>query len=284
MACSREGVYFLCFVVGLTVAAIYTAKNALILLASFLVILVVASILLGRNNVRKVLVQRRLNDELFAQQEAHITLVAQNVGHRARYAIQLFEDFERDRTIGPIYVSCLRPDSTASCDYDCVFQHRGTVRFRQIQVRSRFPMPFFEFRAVYPLEARNTVYPERLSERDLIQFEADATRSHATSLHRQPRMQELQFGHQTGRILWKLSARRGEFIEELQRPGRAVCAETIRFVPKSELTVADFEKQISQITDYALKALESGKQISISTNQRVISSNRHDILEFLANA
>ncbi len=283
-ACSREGVFFLFFVLGAGGAAIYTAKNSLILLFCFLVFTLLATLYIGRKNVSGLSLDRRFQDEIFANKEAHIDLLATNTGKRARYALHLYEDFEQDRTIGPIFIPCLKPEETAQTQYDCIFHERGIVRFRQIQIRSRFPLPFFEFRAIYPCEAKNTVYPACDPERDRVCFSEDADDARGQTIQRNTRIQELEHGHQRGHILWKLSARRGTFIEEIDHSTRHALSQTIDFKPKTEMTLANYERQISQITDLCLKAFAEDSVVTLRAEDKVIASKRKEILDFLANA
>ena len=283
-ACSREGVFFLFFVLGSGGAAIYTAKNSLILLFCFLVFTLLATLYIGQKNVSRLSLDRRFQDEIFADKEAHIDLLATNTGKHARYALHLYEDFEQDRTIGPIFIPCLKPEETAQAQYDCIFHERGTVRFRQIQVRSRFPLPFFEFRAIYPCETRNTVYPSCDPERDMVCFSEDSDNTRGQTIQRNTRLQELEHGHQRGHIQWKLSARRGTFIEEIDHSLRRSLSQTIDFKSKDDMPLANYERQISQITDLCVRAFAEDTVITLRTKDRDIPSKRKDILDFLANA
>lgn len=284
IACSREGIFFLFFVLGLGGAAIYTAKNSLILLFCFLVFTLIATLYIGRSNVSRLHLDRRFQDELFANQEAHIDLLAKNTGKHTRYALHLYEDFDQDRTIGPIFVPSLKPEETVQTPYDCIFYERGSVRFRQIQVRSRFPLPFFEFRAIYPCETRNTVYPARDTARDMITYLKETASPQGRTLQRHTRLQELEHGHQRGHIQWKLSARRNTFIEQVDHSTRHHLTQAIDFKPRSALSASDFERQISQITDDCMNAFQEDRTVIIHTGANVVPSHRKAILEFLANA
>ena len=283
-ACSREGIFFLLFLMGLGGAALYTAKNALILLFCFFIFTLLATLYIGRKNVASLRLNRRFQDEFFAGEEAHIDLLVHNPGKHTHYALHLYEDFEQDRTIGPIFIPSLKPDETSQAQYDCIFHHRGTVRFRQLQVRSRFPLPFFEFRAIYPCEMRHTVYPSCDPGRDRIFFSDEIQTPKGGGFFRNTRFQELEHGHQRGHIQWKLSARRGTFIETVDHHVRHQSAMTIDFKSRADLPPADFERQISQLTDCCLKAFSNGTALLIRSPDHEIAPKRQDILEFLAHA
>jgi len=237
---------------------------------------------MGRRNVKDLNVARRFNNELFAATESHIDILTQNNGKKAHYALHIFEDFEQNRTIGPIFIPTLQPGQTAQAPYDCIFPSRGSARFRQIQIRSRFPVPLFEFRAEYPCEDKATVYPQRLPERDLVRFSASAQDEHGASWRRSPRIQALDNGRLTGRILWKLSARRGTLIEEVRKPTPAGASHVVALTPKSALPAAEYERQISQVTDFCLCSLENGDPVALEHNDQITPGNRRELLEFLS--
>ena len=282
IAGSREGVFFILFLLGLGAAVVYTSKNSLILLFCFLLFTVLATLVLGRRNVLGLSLSRRINHELFAAQEAHIDILTRNDSARAHYSLHVYEDFEQRRTIGPIFIPTLAPGEVAQAPYDCVFPYRGNVRFRQIQVRSRFPIPFFEFRATYPCDEQNTVYPQRLPQRDLVTFAGNSDETRGNARRRQNRIQALQDGRQAGRILWKISAKRGTLIEEVAKPARAATSHVVQLTPKYALTPLEFERQISQITDFCLDSLDKGDAVSIRYGDQLTSGKRRDLLEFLS--
>ena len=289
-AINREGALAIFFFLGLAGAAIYSGNNGLILLfcwllAAFTLMIVVAV----RNCSAELTMERRFSGEVYAGRDTCIDVVITNHGSRPLYGLHVFERFEDDRFIGPMYIRRLDPGTTVTARYMCLFANRGIAHFTGFQVRSRFPLPFVELR--YECAATDTafIYPEPIPGRDMIRFEEDRTETAAAPRRgRDTAIRELVHGRKAGKILWKLSARRQKWLEAVPMPARPdddVPAITI--VPKSVLGSIPYERQISQITSFVLSQLQHDKrgEILVHNAKHAYGNSpalRRGVLEMLA--
>ncbi|MCL2325568.1 MAG: hypothetical protein FWC40_03560 [Proteobacteria bacterium] len=275
LALSREAILFIFFVLGLGSAAVYTGRNSLILLFCVLFIAIVVCLTLGRQNVKSLRLERRLISEFFANQESSVEVLVHNLRQQRRYGLHVYESFGQAHTIGPMFVPALMAAQTAVMRYVCVFPNRGETRFCQIEVRSRYPMPFFEFRATYACEALALVYPALIEERGTLAFrDAPAQAAHARR-HHQTRLRELINGRKTGRIVWKVSAKSRRWIEEVRAFEPAGNARALHIKSPHAMSSAAFERHVSETATFALDCLESGESISLWLDETCLVPSGH---------
>lgn len=290
IALNREGALFFFFVLGLGAAAIYSGKSGLMLLFCCLFAAIVVFAVIARQNFTQPLrIERRFVEDVFAGCDTRIDLLVTNEGTTPIYGIHIFERFETDRTIGPMFIRRLAPGETATARYMCVFPTRGQARFCGFQIRSRFPLPFFELRQDIECETMHFVYPEPKPGTEQIVFQT----TQAAFCPRKNRVsenviRELVHGRRAGRILWKLSAKRQTWLESV--PLRVRSAETmpvISITPKNVLGDENFELQISQITAYILNQIQLDRSGEIHFGAEQLPygkapQQRREVLEMLA--
>ena len=290
IAINREGALAIFFFLGLAGAAIHSGNNGLILLFcwTFAAAILLCAMAL-RNCTPNLLIQRRFSEELFAQRDTRVDVIITNTSHKTLYGLHIFERFENNRTIGPIFVRKLPPDATVTAQYLCRFVNRGYAHFSGFEVRSRFPLPFFELR--YPIDAPDNafIYPEPKPGRDLIQFACnpDKASKRLRSSH-QVTFRELEHGRKSGKILWKLSAKKQKWIEAVPlRTAPQDLTPVIQIQHKKEIGSAAFENQLSQITHFVLKRMMNDQCGIVQCDNIPIEytntpQSRRKLLEFLA--
>ena len=290
VAINREGALAIFFFLGLGGSAIYSGNNGLILLFCWLLAAFTLMILVAvRNCSPQLLIERRFSEEIFAGRDAHIDVLITNHGSRPLYGLHIFERFENDRFIGPMFIPRIDPGMTVTAQYQCLFVNRGNAHFCGFQVRSRFPLPFFELRYDCPAEAQSFIYPEPLSGSELLQFAEDSAQTPAHSLRsRDTTIRELVHGRKAGKILWKLSARKQKWLEAVPVHSRSLdTVPVISVIPRKVLGSAQYEKQISQITSFVLSQMQhdlSGEVLVGNAHHAYGNSpaSRRQILELLA--
>lgn len=290
IALNREGVLFLCFVLGLGAFAIYSGNHSSLLFFCCLVaVWLILAFIAHRNFVQPLCIERRFVEEIFAGKDTRIDVLVTNRGTAPIYGLHIFEQFEDGSVIGPMFVHRLGPGETATARYVCVFPKRGQMKFGGFQLRSRFPLPFWEMRRHVSSETIGFVYPEPVSGMDQIVFQTSCSdggprRAHASETV----IRELIHGHRAGRILWKLSAKRRSWLESV--PLRTRSSETvpvIRVVGKEQLGEERFELQISQVTAYVLTQLQYHRTGEVHLGHKPfqygrLPQQRRELLEILA--
>ena len=289
LALNREGGLFLFFMAGLGGAAIYSGNSGLVLFFCAIFAVMVLAYFVARNNLKKISVERRFVEEIFAQKESRIDLLIKNQGNHTVYGLHIFDSFGQNHQIGPVFVRQLAPGETATARYLCQFPTRGVAQFMGFQVRSRFPLPFFEFRLDIDHPESSCVYPEPVNGFDQVFLApSESQENMARAYAEEHTIRELVHGRRTGRILWKLSARRQTWLESVPLrhplPGDHLI---ITVADKKSMTPEQFERQISQITDLVLKRLQNYKTGEVHLGAHIYeyghsAKERQDLLEALA--
>ena len=289
IAINRQGGLFIFFIVGLGAAAIYAGNSGVMLFFCALFAVCVLAIGVARRNLRQISIERRFVEDIFAGRESRIDLLIKNNGKKTVYGLHVYDTFEQNRQIGPVFVKQLPPGETATARYMCQFPGRGIARFRGFQIRSRFPLPFLELRCDMEHTDSAFVYPEPIAGHDMLVLEpADVNKPRYQTKKDDNTIRELVHGKRLGRILWKLSARRQVWMESvpLRRPVRGD-KPAIVVLGKEKLGAERFERQISQVTDFALKRMMQNQSGEVHIGHQTIHygvspQERRVLLETLA--
>jgi uncharacterized protein (DUF58 family) len=290
IALNREGALFFFFVLGLGASAIYSGKSGLMLLFCCMIAAIVVFAIMAHQNFQQSLkIERRFVEEVFAGCDTRIDLLITNEGSAPIYGIHIFEKFESERTIGPMFIRRLAPGETATARYMCVFPSRGQAQFCGFEIRSRFPLPFFELRRDIPCKTTHIVYPEPITGTEHIVFQP-AESQNCPRKHRfsENVIRELVHGRRAGRILWKLSAKRQTWLESVPlRTRSAATMPAIFITPKMAMHDEIFERQISQITAYILTQIQLDRTGEVHFGKEQLTygkspQQRREILEMLA--
>ena len=290
IAMNREGGLFIFLLLSVGAAAIYSGKNGLMLLFCCLfAALMIFSLIARRNLSVPLVIERRFVEEIYAQRDVRVDVLITNAGQFPVYGLHVYERFEDGRTIGPMFVRQLAPGETAVARYMCKFPTRGNAKFCGFQVRSRFPLPFFEQR--FDVEHLDTafVYPHPANYREPLGI-TSLNSDFEPEVHQRAdeTIRELAHGRRAGRILWKLSAKRQIWLEAVPKRKRmSMHRPVIQIVPRSVLGNEKYEKQISQITWMVLDQLQYEKSGVIVVEDRhypygQTAAQRRELLEMLA--
>ncbi|MBO4349854.1 MAG: hypothetical protein J6A01_02785 [Proteobacteria bacterium] len=289
-AVNREGALFIFFLTALGGASIYSGKSGLMILFCCLFAGVVILTAAARMNcMQKLVIERRFVEDIFANRDTKIDILVTNYGNSPVYGIHVYERFEGDRTIGPMFIRKLVPGETATARYLCQFPSRGNAHFCGMEVRSRFPLPFFEWRQTIDSDLSAFVYPEPISGSDQIVMtntQSDTPARHAKK--DDTTIRELVHGRRAGRILWKISAKRQIWLESVPTASRSRSKRSvIQIQSRQNLGAQRYETQISQITFYVLNQMQNNLKGEIVVgNQHVPYGNsqteRREVLEMLA--
>ncbi|MBR4986757.1 MAG: hypothetical protein IKY83_13580 [Proteobacteria bacterium] len=290
IAMNREGGLFIFFLVAVGGASVYSGKNGLMLLfcclfAAFLIFSLVAR----RNLSIPLVIERRFVEEIFAQKDVRMDVLVRNAGQFPVYGLHVYERFEDGRMIGPMYVRQIAPGETAIARYMCRFPTRGNARFCGFQVRSRFPLPFFELRCDVSCLDTAFVYPHPENYQEPLGFTSiDSDLEPEAHQRVDETIRELVHGRRAGRILWKLSAKRQIWLEAVPKKKRmSMHRPVITIIPKSVLGAEKFERQISQITWLVLEQLAREQAGEIVVDDRhyaygQTAAQRQELLKMLA--
>ena len=261
----------------------------MLLFSCILAAFVIFYSLARRNISQNISIERRFIEELFAGRDSRIDIIIKNNGPITVYGIHVFEKFEGNAFIGPMFLRKIAPGETAVARYMCFFPIRGNAHFCGFQIRSRFPLPFFELRADFDAEDNLPVFPQPIPETNLIAFNEIASDKLPKRFHQKDTtIRELVHGRRTGRILWKLSARRQTWIEEAPIHVRSpIGMPVIQIVDKSFLGPEKYERQISQITAYILNQIQIGRcgELQVGNTRLPYGKSpaqRREVLEKLA--
>ena len=288
---NREGGLFIFFLLGLGGAAVYSGNSGLMLFFCTLLAVCVMGVVVARRNLRGIIVERRFPEEFFAGREVRVDLLIRNTGRLPLYGLHVFDSFDLDRQIGPVYVRHLGAGDVANAHYTCKFPHRGLAHFRSFEVRSRFPLSFLEFRLDLTRHDSTYIYPEPLDGTEEVTFKSDGTGRRSVRFQKlYTSIREIRDGRKSGRILWKLSARRQIWLEavDIRRPD-VDGASMIIVTPRLKLGTERYERQISQVTDYTLKRIQDNRQGSVQIGRQLLPygggpQQRRVLLESLAQA
>ena len=291
VAINREGVLFVFFWLALGAAAIYSGNAGLMILFCMLTAAFALVSALAHRNMQPLEVVRRFPEDIFAQRNAHIDVLMTNRSAIPVYGLHLYERFDDAHCIGPIYVARLAPGETARARYMCIFDVRGVAQFSTFEVRSRFPVPIFEWRQTIEASDMARVYPRYEPGTDLIAFcEEEST---APPPADRPRFQtemhtiaELRHGRRRGRILWKLSAKKGKIYEDIPIRNKRH-AQTSHIVVETARgrSRVEYEREIAQVATFCTQHACDGRLGSVRLGTTVYRFGAsHDQWRRLLNA
>ena len=263
-AINREGILFVFFLCALGAAAVYSGLAGLMILFCALTASAVLLCVLGRRNMQPLKIVRRFSQDIYAGRETSVEVFVTNCGKTASFGLHVYEMFGPNRCIGPIFIGRLEPGETAAARYTCIFDVRGVARFSAFEARSRFPAPLAEWRQTVGAPDAAYVYPRIDEGCDLIEFDGGApdmpAPSGAAAQNRELRsISELRNGRRRGRILWKLSAKKGKIYEDVAAPGRQKAATPqICVGAQNGFPRALHERRIAQVATFCAKRARSG--------------------------
>ena len=273
-AINREGVLFVFFWLALGMAAVYSGNAGLMILFCMLTSAFALLYVLARRNMRPLEIARRFPEDIFACRQARVDVFVTNRSPVPVYGLHLYEKFDDDHCIGPMNIRRLAPGETARAGYVCVFGERGVAQFSSFEVRSRFPVPIFEWRRTIDASDMARVYPRYEMGTELIHFcdvfdDAPPSASLPTKAEEHA-ITELRHGRRRGRILWKLSAKKGRIYEDIPiRNNRQIQTPQIVVKPARGRPRSEYEREIAQVASFCTRHMLDGYAGSVRLRHAV---------------
>ncbi|MGI5830277.1 MAG: DUF58 domain-containing protein [Bradymonadia bacterium] len=276
IAVNREGYLLIFALIVLAFAAIYSGNNGLALLISLLLAFFVYGIRLSRQNIRGLHLERLLQGEFYAKQEQRIKIMVQNLSEERKYALHLYECFEQGQDIGPMIIDELASKEKLIIYYDCVFQRRGKLSFSKIKIQSRFPTNFFELRLALDCADNYIVYPHIIPwQHDAIKNDNMQPNQNARPQKVDERMRRWHAGNSMARILWKISAKRGQYVERQIIRHPRTKSYRIDILPQSAFKDEEaYEESISKAASIAVHKLNQGYSTSLWLGECLVPEGR----------
>lgn len=289
---TRVGFWYVLFTVIVGIAATNTGNNALYLVLAVMLGMLVLSGLTSRSNVRRLDVEARFPEEVFANRPFGVELTVTNGGAwLPRWLIVV--SLPKGR--GNLLVPHLPAGESYRGRIETMFETRGVHALGSTHLWSVFPMGFFNKGMRYPHGARVLVYPEIFSD-------TEPPRRAGGSAGEEP-MRRKGWGHELWSLRpfrpgddprsvhWKQTARTGQLIA-MEREAEQGQRLSILFDNAAGAleTTADkerFETLVSEAATAATRYLERGFEVELITRERVVSfgngrHQRHRILAALA--
>lgn len=277
-----DGLLFITLGLLIGLSALNSGQNLLYLVLSMMLSMLIISVILARNNLRRLTPYRNYPLEFYAGQTVQGFIELHNAKRvYYSYAIGVQEviggplrggkDLETRVFRG--FALIVPPGRRAQCPLSINLAVRGLYTIRQARIISRFPFGFFEKMRSYPDAAKILVYPKLVPAYALMAYcpqffgELEAERKGRGSTIFGIR--DYQHGDSARLIHWKLSAKghgikAKEFEQEESRSYRLMldlrCPEN-----PSPAILADFEKAVSVAATLARMMLQQGARVALWT-------------------
>lgn len=289
---TRVGLWYVLFTVIVAVAATNTGNNALYLVLSGMLALLVVSGQMSRRNLRRLGVELAAPAEVHARRPTRLDFALES---RSRFAARwlLLVAIE---PAGPWrLVPRLGPGERAAGTIEQIFPRRGRHRLAALHVASLYPLGLFRKGLRYPLGREVLVYPELFAAGEIETARAgtagDLSASRPGWGHDLHALRGFRAGDDPRGIHWKKSAQTGLLVYQ-EREAEETLRLSILFDDGTG-RLADaageqrFERLVSEAATAAVDHLARGFEVELVTRRRRIpygagARQRHEILELLA--
>lgn len=289
---TRVGLAYLLLALVVGAAAGNTGNNALYMVLSAMLGLLVVSGLASRANLRRLFVELDFGGELFARRPALAGFV---VHHRGRWLPRWLLLLTVDGAGRGRLVPFLPPGGQARGQLELLFPRRGRHRLRAAHFASLFPLGLFRKGLRYPLEREVLVYPE-LYPAGGIQLERGGLSGEESSRragwgHELHALRAFRAGDDPRSIHWKQTARVGSLIfteREAEETLRLSVLLDNGLGSTPDTALADrFEVLVSEAATAAVDHLARGFEVELVTRDRFVPfaggpRQRRMLLETLA--
>ena len=289
---TRVGLWFVLFTVLVTVAATNTGNNALYLVLSCMLALLVVSGVVSRWNLRHLDTRIETPGDLYARRPFELLFTITHRGRRMPRWLLLFS-IERK---GPArLVPYLPAGKSAHGSLDLMIPRRGRRRIEAAHFSSLFPLGLFRKGMRYPLEAELLVFPELFPPGAIDALPAGVSGDDASTRagwgHELHALRSYRSGDDPRAIHWKKSAQSGSLVfmerasEESERLSIVFDNATGRLTDAA--AEEHFEHLVSEAATAAVDHLAKGFEVELVTRDRRIgfaagARQRRAILEHLA--
>lgn len=284
------GVVLVTLIVGM--AAVNTGNNALYLVESVLLALLVVTGFASRRNLRRLQLAVDPPEEAYAQQPVSLAFRLTN---RDRRLTRRWLTLAADRQGRGSAVPYLEGGESRAGRLDLLFERRGRHRLRFVRLGSLFPLGLFQKVMRYPIDLEVLVYPE------LYPVTGDPRRERGQSGERPSRrrgwghellaLRGFREGDDPRGIHWKRSARTGDlvFMEREAERGRRMSILLDNGIGRGggEAARRRFERLVSEAASAAVRQLERGCEVELVTRDGSVPfgagrAQRRRLLERLA--
>ena len=271
---TREGKYFVALTFGIGFAAINTGNNLLYLLLGMMLSMIVGSGVLSELSLRKLTVERRVPDRIFAGHPFLMGIALTNPKRRLpSFSIEVEEEVSDSPLEKKCYFLKVPAGRTQVTSYRHTFERRGCYSFTGFKVSTRFPFTFFRKSRMVACADEVIVFP---SIHALIPPAGQATavsEQHTNRLDRRGdffALREYQEGDDPRDIHWRKSAKQGRMmvrqLEDLR--GRRVAVFLDNHQRSEVLSPTDLdlqERAVSLAASLAVHYVQQGYLVSLVT-------------------
>ncbi len=157
---THEGTRFVLLAVAIGLAAINTGNNLLYLLLAMMLSLIVMSGVLSEQCLRRLYIQRRLPEHIFAGFPGTAYFSISNRKSRLpSFSIRVLDVIDEQPIDRGVHLLHLAPESSALRSYPLLVPRRGPFRIDGIKVLTRFPFSLFVKALALPLPSEAIAYP-----------------------------------------------------------------------------------------------------------------------------
>ena len=155
-----EGTRFVFLAVAIGLAAINTGNNLLYLLLAMMLSLIVLSGVMSEQCLRRLYIQRRLPEHIFAGIPATAYFsVANRKSRLPSFSVHVLDVIDERAIDRGVHVLHLPPESSVLRSYPLLVARRGPFRIHGIKVLTRFPFSLFVKGLALSLPSEALAYP-----------------------------------------------------------------------------------------------------------------------------
>jgi len=250
---TRIGVSFVVFTVFIGFAAINTGNNSLYIGLSFMLGALILSGVASKGGLKHLHIEFVSVDEAWAGREAHGRLRIANRSRIWNVRDLVVTSAELAR---PIFIPVIERRTTVTVDATFLFDRRGLVRLKSIDLYTRYPFGFFLKKRRVKMDGEVIVFPRLLPDdfaRERFRVaEGEQQASNrvgpGTEIHS---FREYARGDSLRHVYWKKSASLGRWImkQTETEAGRVVHVAIDPYKPRGA-SEDDFERMVSEATTF----------------------------------
>lgn len=268
---TKVGLWYVLLTVLVAIAATNTGNNALYMVVSLMLALLVVSGVASRQNVRGLAIEVEPPREIFANRPATLHVDLANRGRLPRW----FLVASLDRRGPPLLVPYLPRKSASRGDLEVIVPRRGPQVFRHAHLSSLFPFGLFRKGVRHRLDLEVLVFPE-LYPASGVEIESageigDGTPRRAVWGHELHGLRSFRAGDDPRGIHWKQTARTGEliFVERQAERGRRLSILLDNGVGRvvDPGTAERFEGLVSEAATAAVDHLARGFEVELVSRE-----------------
>lgn len=289
---TKVGLWFVLLTLVVALAATNTGNNALYMVLSAMLAVLIVSGVLSRHNLRRLQVAAHATGEIFASRPFPLEIELRN---RSRLLPRWLLLVALDGAPLPLLVPVLPRRGTARGRIEILVPRRGRHRVGAVHLASIFPLGFFRKGMRYPLALEVLVFPELFPAAGVQPEERAEAGELATRRvgwgHELHALRSFRSGDDPRGIHWKQTARTGSivYLEREAEEGRRLCIvlDNATGELRDDAARSRFERLVSEAATAAVDHLEHGFEVELVTRDRRLppstgTRQRLAILEELA--